>query len=34
MHLKEHHRVKTTIEEVMVLLNAENDTMTLAEAEN
>ena len=34
MHLKEHHRVKTTIEEVMVLLNAENDAMTLAEAEN
>ena len=34
MHLKEHHRAKTTIEEVMVLLNAENDAMTLAEAEN
>ena len=34
MQLKEHHRVKITIEEVMVLLNAENDAMTLAEAEN
>ena len=33
-HLKEHHGVKTTMKEVLVLLGVEDYAMTLAEAEN
>ena len=33
-HLKEHHEVRTTMEEVLALLEVGNDAMTLAEAEN
>ena len=33
-HLKEHHGVRTTMEEVLVFLEAGDNAMTLAEAEN
>ena len=33
-HLKEHHGVKTTMEEVLALLRVGDYAMTLAEAEN
>ena len=34
MHLKKYHEVRTTMEEVLALLEVGNDAMILAEAEN